>query len=84
MNKKTAGKICALICMASVVIYFIWGMIAHSYHNAWIIFMVAGISCAGISMFAGGKKEKTGDNSETGDIIKSDDTAEKENPEENN
>ena len=64
MDKKTTGKICALICMVSVAIYFICGMIAHSYQNAWIVFIVAGIACAGVSMFAGNKKGKSGDGSE--------------------
>ena len=58
MSKKSIGGICALISMATVVIYFIWGMIAHSYQNAWIIFMIGGVACAGVSIIAGMKKEK--------------------------
>ena len=60
MSKKATGGICAIICMVSVVIYFLWGMIAKSYSNAWIIFMIAGVACASVSIIAGIKKEKTG------------------------
>jgi len=59
MSRKTAGKVCALICMITVAIYIAWGMIAHSYDNAWIVYMLCGITCAGIMMFSG-KKDKTG------------------------
>ena len=58
MSKKSIGGICAIIAMASVVIYFIWGMIAHSYQNAWIVFMIAGVAMASVSIIAGMKKEK--------------------------
>ena len=58
MGKKAIGVTCALICMASVAIYFIWGMIAKSYENAWIIFIIAGIACAAVSMIGGYKSEK--------------------------
>ncbi len=58
MSKKATGGICAIICMVSVVIYFLWGMIAKSYTNAWIIFMIAGVACASVSIIAGMKKEK--------------------------
>ena len=58
MSKKSIGGICAIIAMASVVIYFIWGMIAHSYQNAWIVFMIAGVAMASVGIIAGMKKEK--------------------------
>lgn len=33
-------------------------MIAHSYQNAWIVFMIAGVAMASVSIIAGMKKEK--------------------------
>ena len=51
MSKKTMGGVCAVICMVSVLVYFIWGTLAHSYENCWLVFMAAGIGCACVSKF---------------------------------
>ena len=58
MSKKTMGGVCAVICMVSVLVYFIWGTLAHSYENCWLVFMAAGIGCACVSIIGGIKKEK--------------------------
>lgn len=58
MDKKLIGIICAIICMCSAVIFFIWGWIANSFAHAWIIFMVAGIACAAVSMIGNYLSEK--------------------------
>ena len=58
MSKKSIGGICAIISMASVAVYMIWGMIAHSYENAWIVFVIGGIACASVSIVNGIKAEE--------------------------
>ena len=65
MSKKTRSGIIVITAMLSVLAYFIWGMIAHSYENAWLVYIVAGIVIVGVSIF-GGKKEEGTDN--PGDI----------------
>ena len=58
MDKKLSGIICAIIAMCSVVIFFIWGWVANSFAHAWIIFLIAGIAMASVSMVTGYLDEK--------------------------
>ena len=57
MSSKMVGGIIAIICMVSVVIYFIlnW-LIGPSY--SWIVFMICGVACASISIIHGIKDEE--------------------------
>ena len=54
--------------MVSVAVFLIWGMLAHSYENAWIVFVISGIACASVSIInrikteEGKDKEKTDGN----------------------
>ena len=58
MSNKSIGGICGIISMAAVAVYLIWGMIAHSYQNAWIVFVISGIACAAVSIINNIKKEE--------------------------
>ncbi|MBR3621169.1 MAG: hypothetical protein IKN56_06640 [Clostridia bacterium] len=78
MSKKSIGGICAIIAMASVVIYFIWGMIAHSYQNAWIVFMIAGVAMASVSIIAGMKKEKEEETDKKEKLVKEEENSPEE------
>lgn len=52
MDKSKKGKICGLLGMVTVLIFFIWGMIEGTYEHSWLIFIVYGIACAALSMMA--------------------------------
>ena len=61
MSKKSVGGICAIISMVSVAAFLIWGMLAHSYEHAWIVFVISGIACASVSIINRIRQEEGAD-----------------------
>ena len=57
MSSKMLGGIIAIICMVSVVAYFIWGMVAGNEYS-WLVFVICGVACASLSIIHGIKQEK--------------------------
>ncbi len=57
MDKKLIGIVCACICMVSVVVFFILNFFT-GWGTSWIVFVVAGIACAMVSMIGGYLNEK--------------------------
>ena len=57
MNRKTINLI---ISFSALIIFFVWGWIEGSYQHSWLIFIVAGIAIAFISIYdkESGKKSE--------------------------